>query len=386
MVTKILMRRGQGDAQPTNHPGRWIFLLMLAFLAGCSAAPAKPEAQAAVFYPPLPNPPRIQHLASFSRPGDLHATDSAFLDFIVGKESQQNDDVKKPYGVAIFEGKIYVVDTRGPGYAVFDLVKQHFDFVSGSGNGHMLKPINISIDVDGTKYVTDTGRGQVLTFDRNDRFVRAYGLEKQFKPGDVAVVLERLYVTDLEHHQIVVLDKASGAELLRFGKAGSKDGELFFPTNITFASDNHLYVTDTGNFRIQKFTLDGQFVRSYGTLGSGFGQFARPKGVALDRDGQMYVVDAAFENVQVLNNDGKLLLFFSGPGEGPADINLPTAIVVDYANVALFQKYADPKFRIEYLVLVASQFGANKVNVFGYGKMQDMDYPAADVPAEKAIP
>jgi DNA-binding beta-propeller fold protein YncE len=200
------------------------------------------------------------------------------------------------------------------------------------------------------------------------------------------VVLERLYVTDLEHHQIVVLDKKTGEELFRFGKAGSKDGELFYPTNITLASDNHLYVTDTGNFRVQKFTLSGQFIRSYGSLGSGFGQFARPKGVALDRDGQMYVVDAAFENVQVLNNDGKLLLFFSGPGDSPENINLPTAIVVDYANVALFQKYADPKFRIEYLILVASQFGANKVNVFGYGKMQDMNYPADEQPEEKALP
>jgi DNA-binding beta-propeller fold protein YncE len=386
MGTNIFTRRGHSGAQLMSRPGQWIFLLLFALLAGCSTAPAKPEQQVAVFYPPLPNPPRIQHLAAFSKPDDVSASDSAFSTFILGKESSQNEDVKKPYGVAIFDGKIYVVDTRGPGYAVFDLVNHRFDFVAGSGNGHMLKPINIAIDVDGTKYVTDTGRGQVLTFDRNDRFVRAYGLEKQFKPSGVVVVLERVYVTDLEHHQVVVLDKTSGAELFRFGKAGSKDGELFFPTNIAFAPDNHLYVTDTGNFRIQKFTLNGEFVRSYGTIGSGFGQFARPKGVALDRDGRMYVVDAAFENVQALNNEGKLLLFFSGPGDGPADINLPTAIVVDYANVALFQKYADPKFRVEYLILVASQFGVNKVNVFGYGKMQDMDYPAVDAPAEKLGP
>jgi DNA-binding beta-propeller fold protein YncE len=386
MVTNIITWRGQRAVRRTSQLGQWFFLLLFAILAGCSMAPVKPEPRAAVFYPPLPNPPRIQHLVAFSSPDDVRESKDAFSSFIFGDESQQTEDVKKPYGVAIFDGKIYVVDTRGPGYAIFDLVKKRFDFVTGTGNGHMQKPINISIDSDGTKYVTDTGRGQVLTFDQHDRFVRAYGLEKQFKPSDVAVVLERLYVTDLEHHQIVVLDKKTGEELFRFGKAGSKDGELFYPTNITLASDNHLYVTDTGNFRVQKFTLSGQFIRSYGSLGSGFGQFARPKGVALDRDGQMYVVDAAFENVQVLNNDGKLLLFFSGPGDSPENINLPTAIVVDYANVALFQKYADPKFRIEYLILVASQFGANKVNVFGYGKMQDMNYPADEQPEEKALP
>ena len=351
----------------------WVVYLMIALvLTGCAATPVRTE-RTAVFYPPLPNPPRIQHLVAFSAASDVRETPSTFFDFILGKE-RDIDAVNKPYGVAIFDGKIYVVDTRGPGYAVFDLVKQRFDFVPGSGGGRMQKPINISIDQDGAKYITDTGREQVLAFDRDDRFVRAYGAEKEYKPADVAVADDRLYVCDLKAHQIVVLDKASGKVLSRFGKVGSKDGELFYPTNIALSPDGHLYVTDTGNYRVQKFTLDGRHVRSYGTVGSGLGQFARPKGVALDRDGRMYVVDAAFENVQVLDNDGKLLLFFGGPGDSPENINLPTAITVDYANAALFQKYADPKFRLEYVILVASQFGVNKVNVFGFGKMEDMDY------------
>ena len=86
------------------------------------------------------------------------------------------------------------------------------------------------------------------------------------------------------------------------------------------------------------------------------------------------MVDAAFENVQLFDPSWRLLLFFGEPGGDPENINLPTTIVVDYDNVPLFQKYADPKFKLEYIIAVASQFGRSKVNVFGFGKMEGMDY------------
>lgn len=274
----------------------------------------------------------------------------------------------------MFEGKIFVVDARGPGYAVFDLANKQFTFVPGSGGGKMQKPINMTVDQDGTRYVTDTEKGQVLVFDQKDRFVRAYGVTDQFKPGDVVIVGDRLYVSDLEHHNIQVLDKQSGDLLFTFGQAGSKEGELFWPTNMTMGPDENLYISDTGNFRVQVFTLDGTFIRSYGNIGTGFGQFVRPKGVALDREGRMYVVDAAFENVQVFDSKGQLLLFFGGPGGSPENINLPTTVAIDYESASLFQKYADPKFIVEYVIAIASQFGNSKVNVFGFGKMEGMDY------------
>ena len=82
-------------------------------------------------------------------------------------------------------------------------------------------------------------------------------------------------------------------------------------------------------------------------------------------------MDAAFGNVQVLAEDGTPLTFFGNPGDGPGGINLPTVVKVDYDNVEYFRKYAAPDFEIEYVVFVASQFGANKVSVFGFGSMTD---------------
>lgn len=349
-------------------------LLSLAALWGCATAPPKKDVRPAVFYPPLPNPPRIQYLASFSSARDVSEPQSKLAEFIVGKDPKEEYAVKKPYGLSIFDGKIYVVDTQGPGYAVFDLKNKLLKGVRGSGVGRMRKPINLTIDRDGTKYVTDTGLNQVLAFDKDDNFLRAYGVKDQFKPGDAAVSGDRLYVSDLKNHEIQVLDKVSGTLLFKFGKAGAKEGEIYYPTNMAVGQDGHLYVSETGNFRVQKFTLEGKPVRTYGQAGNRPGQFSRPRGIALDRQANIYIVDAAFENIQIIDQEGRILLFFGQPGSNREDINLPAGIVIDYENVPLFQQYADPKFKLEYLILVASQFGVSKVNVFGFGRMEGMDY------------
>jgi len=356
-------------------------VLVLALLSGCASTP-KTDESAVLLYPSPPDLPRLQYLARFSTPGDVETESMGLKDFIVGEDTLGDHLVRKPYGVAMYDGKIYVVDTRGHGYGIFDLKQKRVDLVQGSAGGAMKKPINITVEADGTKYVTDTERNQILVFDADDKFVRAYGTPDQFKPIDVLVVGDRLYVSDLYHHQIQVLDKASGNILFKFGKAGSGDEELFQPTSLALGPDQSLFISDTGNFRIQKYTLDGKFIRSYGKIGDVVGSFARPKGIAIDREGRIYIVDAAFENVQVLNNDGTPLMFFGQPGDKRGNINLPTAIVIDYDNLEYFQNYAAPGFTLEYVVLIASQFGINKVVAFGFGKMEGMDY-AVPRPADK---
>ena len=116
-------------------------------------------------------------------------------------------------------------------------------------------------------------------------------------------------------------------------------------------------------------------MRSFGEAGQSPGQFARPKGIAIDRAGRMYVSDAAFQNVQVFDRGGRILMAFGQPPDGSQGLNLPAGVAIDYDNVALFRSYADPKFAIEYLILVVSQFGPNQVDVFGYGKMSGVAYP-----------
>ena len=353
-----------------------LFLLNLVLLlSGCAGTP-KSEDVGYIFYPPLPNPPRIQYLATFSNENDIGGGLGSFGKFLLGDEKDFSP-IAKPYGTEIYDGKLYVIDARGSGYAVFDLKNEKFNFVIGSGGGYLQKPINMEIDKKGNKYVTDTDREQVVLFDKYDKFVRAYGTKGQFKPSDVALDGQgHLYVADLLTMSIHVLDVATGKTLFKFSSAGSGEDQLFHPTNLAI-KDGLLYVADTTNGRIQKFTLEGVHVGSIGKLGTGLGEFARPKGIAIDKDNRIYVVDAAFENVQIFSEEGKLLLFFGEPGVERHNINLPTTVTIDYENVKYFKRYAAPKFNLEYVILVASQYGPNKVVAYGFGKMEGMDYSSS---------
>ena len=55
---------------------------------------------------------------------------------------------------------------------------------------------------------------------------------------------------------------------------------------IFFAPDGGFYVADFGNFRVQQFDKDRNFVRSIGAQGTGDGQFLGPVGMALDAQGK----------------------------------------------------------------------------------------------------
>ncbi len=359
----------------------------LALLAGCAAPPEQPPvAKVAQFYPPAPDPPRIQHLATYAGPGDLQSdtTGTGLKDFLLG-DTKQTGALVRPYGVAMFDGKIYVADTRAGGLAIFDLKASSYALMTGAGAGRMRRPFNIVIDADGTKYVSDIGRNQVLIYDRDDRFVAAYGARNELKPVGLAIAAERLYVVDIEHHEVQVLDKRTGSLRFKFGRNKSdKDQRMFQPTNIAVGSDGDIYVVETGNFRVARYTPAGKFVREYGQVGQSPGQFARPKGIALDRADRLYVGDAAFQNVQIFDNEGRQLMAFGQPGGELPGLALPAGVTIDYDGVAFFRDRADPSFAVEYLILVVSQFGPNQVDVFGFGKMSGVAYPADERRPSKA--
>ena len=131
MQTVVVSRTVQGWLSNLAGFTTYLNLALLAlFLGGCAAAPKQQEGP--IFYPPLPNPPRIQYLKTFSTERDL-AGDSGFGDFILGKEAGGENLISKPYGVAVADGKIFAVDTRGPSYVIFDLKTKKVKTVYGDG-------------------------------------------------------------------------------------------------------------------------------------------------------------------------------------------------------------------------------------------------------------
>jgi DNA-binding beta-propeller fold protein YncE len=329
----------------------------------------EPKSIRPIFYPPQPSETRLQFLTTISDSRLAMPPKGKFSSFVFGKDDRKPILINKPYGVAIHDGRLYVCDIRA-GLLCLDLKNRSTSIVGREEPGKLAKPVNLFVHADGTLYVADIQRRQILVYAADHTFQAAFGKPGEFKPADVLRRGDRLYVADMEANQILILDARTGEIRKRIGKGGAKSGELFFPANITTDADGNLYVSETGNFRISIFTPDGKFIKSIGQLGTAVGSFARNKGLALDRDRNLYVTDAAFENIQVFNEKGKLLLFFLGPGSGPGDINLPADIWIDYDNLDYFRVFADPSFELKYLLFVSSQFGVNKINVYGFGTLK----------------
>jgi len=320
-----------------------------------------------VFYPDPPEKPRIQFLRTFSSDKDVKPKTSGFMKFVVGSEVVP-EQIVKPYGATIISGQIMVCDIGRACVDVLDLEGKTFQRVGNGQQGPLKKPANIAVDKDGVRYVVDTGHKTVMAYSSDWSFVRSYGDPEKIDPSDIVVFDDDLYVCDIEHGQVAVLDKKTGSEKRRIGQKGSDEGELFMPSNIAVDADGNVYVSDTGNARVLKYDPRGRYAKQVGARGTSPGQFVRPKGIAVDRERQLYVVDAAFENVQIFDPDGNLLLFFGGPGNVPGGINLPTKVLVDYDNVGFFSDSVAPGYEVDYLVLVCSQFGSNMVNVYGFLK------------------
>ncbi len=350
---------------------RWLtplaLLLPAVWLPGLVGSP---QDRSPVFYPEPPETPRIQFLATYNSQQDLGKKVGGFRRFVLGAE-QKDDGIIRPYGVAFFDNQIFVCDSRAAAVGIFDLKKKEFRRMGNRSPGRLNRPINIAIDSDGTRYVADTGHRRIMVYDRDDRYLRALGDPDKLSPSDLVIAKNNLYVCDVDNGQVVILDKQDGTEQQRIGSKGAQEGELFFPTNLAVDPDGNLYVADTGNARIVEFDRRGKFKSQFGHFGDRPGTFTRPKGLAVDRNGYIYVVDAAFENIQIFDRNEQLLLFFGGPGNGPGGINLPAQILIDYDHVPLFQDKVAPGYKIGHLILVTSQYGDNKVNVYAFLERND---------------
>lgn len=356
---------------------------------GCRSGQTQQPAAEPVFFPGPPEVPRLQFLASFASLEDLGVRPTGGFERFVLGEPETQEGITTPYGMAIFEGKLYVCDVGKSMVGVFDLRNRTFGYLTK--DRRLVKPVNIDIDQDGSKYVADPTAGIVFVFDRDNNLVAMLGQQLKLSPMDVVVRGSLCYVTDYASNQVVVLDKVTGQEITRVGQRRLIQGQAVPPTEVppgefSLISDlaldqqGSLYVTDRAAARITEFDRSGLFKRTIGRLGDNIDEFVRPKGIAVDRENRIWVVDAATEVVKIYNEQGQLLLFFGLPGTLPGTMNLPATVVLDYENVELFQKYAVPGASIEFLVLVSNQYGPNKISVYGFGTFPVHGRAAAPVP------
>ncbi|UUX92573.1 PKD domain-containing protein [Methanoplanus endosymbiosus] len=128
--------------------------------------------------------------------------------------------------------------------------------------------------------------------------------------------------------------------MTKWGSPGSGDGEFYYPFGIAVDGAGMVYVSDTGNHRIQKFTSDGTFVTAWGTNGMGDGDFYAPHGIAVDSLGNAYVADRGQYRIQKFTSGGTFAAKWGIKGTGDGEFNKPEGITVDNAgNVYVADTY-----------------------------------------------
>ena len=140
-----------------------------------------------------------------------------------------------------------------------------------------------------------------------------------------------VYVADSENHRIVKYS-GSGSYITSWGSFGTGNGQFDTPTDVTVDSSGTVYVVDHWNDRIQKFNSSGTFLAKWGTSGVNTGQFWAPIGIAVDVNSNVFVADGKNERIQKFSSTGTFLATWGSRGAGNSQFSGLYGVAVDSAG------------------------------------------------------
>jgi DNA-binding beta-propeller fold protein YncE len=192
----------------------------------------------------------------------------------------------------------------------------------------------VATDSQDRVYVFQRKDPPVVVFDREGKYLGAWGHGQITDPHGLKIVDDVVYTTD-RSDSVVKSFALDGRLLLELGKRGvhsdtgcvgapwlaaRASGPFNHPTEMIAHPNGDIYVTDGyRNARVHRFARDGQLIESWGEPGKAAGEFHLPHSIATDPDGKLYVADRANKRIQIFSPEGRFLSMWTGMG-GPNDI------------------------------------------------------------------
>ncbi len=240
-----------------------------------------------------------------------------------GNFGTANGNFNNPTGLACDgKGDVYVCDTSNHRVQKFDGKLGHYLMkigARGNGEGQFNAPWDVAIDrMRGYIYVVDSANFRVQKFDMDGEFIMQWGSfgnqDGQFYFARGVAVDQQdgtVYVVDMGNHRIQKFDTSTNVLPQLVTKWGGgigpghassaqaqEPGQFRSPWGIAVDGAGDVYVSDTGNQRIQKFDRDGSFITQWGGFGNAEGQFNFPYGLEVDQKGHVFSVDSGNMRVQ----------------------------------------------------------------------------------------
>lgn len=174
----------------------------------------------------------------------------------------------------------------------------------------------VAVDSKGQVYMLHRAENPVVLFESDGKFVRAWGTDLIGSGHGLRVDHDdNVWVTDTDRHLVFKFD-SRGELLLTLGEPdqpGLEPGQFNKPTDVNFAANGDLYVTDGyGNSRVVKLAADGKFLQTWGEPGKGPGQFNAPHAVVIDDQGRVIIGDRDNDRIQIFDSQGELLETWTG--------------------------------------------------------------------------
>ena len=131
-------------------------------------------------------------------------------------------------------------------------------------------------------------------------------------PWGVAVnERNEIAVTDCSNNRVQIFS-CNGKFIRSFGKKGVKKEEFKDPSGIAYLNNGNIVVADTSNDRLQIFTERGEYLAQIGSEEIPDHQFNSPMGLSVDNDGNIIVADSNNKLIKIFTPSGQFLRKFGG--------------------------------------------------------------------------
>ncbi len=201
-------------------------------------------------------------------------------------------------------------------------------------------PFGVAVNSQDVIFVAEINNKRISKFSAEGEWIGSIDSIEGYGPlsGPFDVCIgpdDGIFITDTLGHRVIVLDSQNKLRfVLGTPDKGAKPGQFSEPHFVAVNQAGEIFVSDTFNARIQKFSSQGEFITAWGRIGEGPGEFLHMGYLArvdVDNKGFVYVREFDGGRIQKFTEDGEYVGTFSrrGTGDGELDEGYGLSVIGD---------------------------------------------------------
>ncbi len=211
---------------------------------------------------------------------------------IIAEEGNEPGQLNSPMDISFANGKIYVPEVGAKRVSIFD---EDGNLLQVIGSGELKGPRGVWVEENGDVTVLDEFGFRVVKYDAQGDYLSECneGLSKFGYVDDIIKVNGNYLITEATLNYVVEVDSDCNF-VAKYGSYGSGNDQFYLPRGIN-TDGEFIYVSDSGNNRVQKFDLNMNYVE---TIGGAYGQLSGPNQIIKHSDGHYVVTSSGDHQVK----------------------------------------------------------------------------------------